>query len=85
MEDQKKLIRTQKEAAAFIGVTERTIRNWNKDKMMRCDNGEYIESVLIDFKEHGGKRGLNHIGILRVAIDFEKRIILDVSLCNPPS
>ena len=50
------LIKTQKLAAQFAGVSTRTIRNWVKDGMPRTGEGYYIKTFLDFYKNNEGKQ-----------------------------
>ena len=50
------IIKTQKEAAKYSGVSERTIRRWVKAGMPRTETGQYIKAMLTFFKENEGSQ-----------------------------
>ena len=50
------LVKTQKEAAKYSGVSERTIRRWVKAGMPRTENNRYIRKMLDFFAENEGSQ-----------------------------
>lgn len=50
------LVRTQAEAARYVGVSERTIRRWIKNGMARTADKYYIKSVLEVYKQNEGDK-----------------------------
>lgn len=48
------IIRTQKEAAAFVGRNERTIRRWKREGMPTTAEGFYLKSFLNSFAQKEG-------------------------------
>jgi len=83
---QERTFRTQQEAADFIEVTTRTIRNWTYNRMKRAANGEYSENELRKFKARG-EACIRHKTevtkqtetiIFQVEVDWEARRIVSV-------
>ena len=50
------LVKTQKEAAKYSGVSERTIRRWVKAGMPRTEAGRYIKAMLDFYKDNEGNQ-----------------------------
>ena len=50
------LIKTQAEAARYVGVSERTIRRWIKNGMARTADKYYIKSILEVYKQNEGDK-----------------------------
>lgn len=50
-------IKTSKEAGAYCGVTDRTIRRWAADGMTTTPEGYYIKAELDEWKAAGGRPG----------------------------
>lgn len=53
--DAAEVIKTQIEAAAYAGVSKRTIRRWRGAGMPQTKDGYYIKSMLDFFKAHQGE------------------------------
>ena len=49
------IVKTQKEAAEYAGVDERTIRRWVKIGMPVVKGGGYFKALLDNYKKTGGK------------------------------
>lgn len=54
--DADQLIKTQAEAARYVGVSERTIRRWVKNGMARTADKYYIKSILEVYKQNEGDK-----------------------------
>jgi len=54
------ILKTQKEAAAYIGRDSRTIRRWVSVHMPRTSEGYYIKSILEFYKKNEGQDASEH-------------------------
>lgn len=53
---ERELVKTQRLAGRYAGVTERTIRRWTKAGMPRTEAGHYFKAMLDNYKANEGSQ-----------------------------